>query len=83
MSNIFSADYYEGDSLVREGVYAFYNYEFDRSVSILDKAKDKYSNHPGVHMIWAASRWVQAKAVYSTEKSLGEPPLQKTALQKR
>ena len=69
MSNIFSEDYYEGDSLVREGVYAFYNYEFDRSVSILDEAKDKYSNHPGVHMIWAASRWVQAKAVYSTEKS--------------
>ena len=69
VSNIFARDYYEGDSLVREGVYAFYNYEFDRSVEILNEAKDKYYNHPGVHMIWAASRWVQAKAIYSTKRS--------------
>ena len=69
ISNIFAKDFYEGDSLVREGVYAFYDYEFDRSVSILSEAKDKYFNHPGVHMIWAASRWVQAKAVYSTKRS--------------
>ena len=69
ISNIFAKDFYEGDSLVREGVYAFYDYEFDRSVAILSEAKDKYFNHPGVHMIWAASRWVQAKAVYSTKRS--------------
>ena len=69
LSNIFATDFYEGDSLVREGVNAFYNYEFDRSIDILTIAKEKYSNHPGVHMIWAASRWVQAKAIYSTERS--------------
>ena len=28
--------YYIGDSLVQEGVHAFYNYDFDKSVEILD-----------------------------------------------
>lgn len=34
-----SQAYYVGDSLVQEGVYAFYNYDFDNSVEILDQAK--------------------------------------------
>ena len=46
-----SQAYYVGDSLVQEGVYAFYNYDFDNSVEILDQAKKKYPDHPGVHLI--------------------------------
>ena len=61
--------FYEGDSIVEAGVRAFYNYRFDESVEILTEAREKYPNHPGVHMIWAASRWVRAKALYSTERS--------------
>ena len=61
--------FYEGDSVVEAGVRAFYNYRFDESVEILTEAREKYPNHPGVHMIWAASRWVRAKALYSTERS--------------
>ena len=34
-----SQAYYVGDSLVQEGVHAFYNYDFDNSVEILDQAK--------------------------------------------
>ena len=69
LSNIYSKDFYEGDSLVREGVNAFYNYEFDRTINVLTDAREKYPNHPGVHMIWAVSRWVNAQAIYSTERS--------------
>ena len=54
--------YYVGDSLVQEGVHAFYNYDFDNSVEILDQARKKYPDHPGVHLIWAASRWVRSQA---------------------
>ena len=61
--------FYEGDSIIEAGVRAFYNYRFDESVEILTEAREKYPNHPGVHMIWAASRWVRAKALYSTERS--------------
>ena len=28
-TSAFANEYYKGDALVREGVYAFYNYEFD------------------------------------------------------
>ena len=32
-------DYYKGDTLVRKGVFAFYNYEFDDAVAILSEAR--------------------------------------------
>ncbi len=57
-----SQAYYVGDSLVQEGVHAFYNYDFDNSVKILDQAKKQYPDHPGVHLIWASSRWVRSQA---------------------
>ena len=66
LSLIFSNNYYRGDSLILEGVYAFYNYEFDRSVIILDKARKEFPDHPGVHLIWVASRWVRSQANNST-----------------
>ena len=47
----------KGDSLVMAGVRSFYNYEFDRSIDILDKARLEYPNHPGVHFIWSSSKY--------------------------
>ena len=57
-----SQAYYVGDSLVQKGVNAFYNYQFDNSVIILEQAREKFPDHPGVHLIWAASRWVKSQA---------------------
>ena len=62
--------FYEGDSIVEAGVRAFYNYRFDESVEILTEAREKYPNHPGVHMIWAASRWVRAKALIQLREAI-------------
>ena len=64
-----SSDYYRGDSLVQEGVYAFYNYDFDRAVSILSQAREEYPDHPGVHLIWAASRWVKSQATSTVKET--------------
>ena len=55
-TSAFANEYYKGDTLVREGVYAFYNYEFDKAVNILSNARDEFPDHPGVHLIWAASK---------------------------
>ncbi len=57
-----SQSFYFGDSLVKEGVYAFYNYDFDNAIEILTQAQNLYPDHPGVHLIWAASRWVRSQA---------------------
>ena len=65
----------DGDSMVMEGVRAFYNYEFDRATNILDDARLKYPDHPGVHFIWSSSKYYisQAKdpiaATYDTLKN--------------
>ena len=72
---VHSDDYYKGDTLVRKGVHAFYNYEFDKAVDILTQARDNFPDHPGVHLIWAASRWVRSQAnspVKETYKILNE-----------
>ena len=69
LSVLFSNEYYPGDSLVWEGVHAFYNYEFDHSVKILTKAREIYPDHPGVHLVWAASRWVRSKANDPVERT--------------
>ena len=66
-TSAFANEYYKGDTLVREGVYAFYNYEFDKAVNILSNARDEFPDHPGVHLIWAASRWVRAQATSPVE----------------
>ena len=61
--------FYRGDSLVREGVDAFYNYDFDHAVDVLNQARIEYPNHPGVHLIWAASRWRRAQASNPIEET--------------
>ena len=43
--------------------------DFDNSVEILDQARKKYPDHPGVHLIWAASRWVRSQANEPVEKT--------------
>ena len=53
----------KGDSLVMEGVKSFYNYEFDRSIDILDKARLQYPKHPGVHFIWSSSKYYISQGV--------------------
>ena len=68
-SLLFSNDFYEGDSLVKKGVYSFYNYEFDEAVSILSKARKDFPDHPGVHLIWAASRWVKAQSTLTVPET--------------
>ena len=47
----------EADSFIMSGVTAFYNYEFSKSIEILDQARLRYPNHPGVHFIWASSKY--------------------------
>ena len=68
-SSILASDYYEGDFAVKEGVYAFYNYDFDQAVNILTKARKDFPDHPGVHLIWAASRWVKAQSNLTIEET--------------
>jgi len=68
-STLFPRDYYEGDHLVKDGVYALYNYEFDRAVTTLTNARDEYPDHPGVHLIWVAARWVRSQANDSFEEA--------------
>ena len=46
-----------GDIEVRRGTDAFYNYEYERSVKVLDSARKKYPGHPGVHVAWVAAKW--------------------------
>lgn len=51
-----------GDSLIMEGARAFYNYDFDRSIKVLNIARDKYPTHPGVHFIWASAKYYISQA---------------------
>ncbi len=46
-----------GDDVVRAGVDAFYNYEYEKSIRILTQARVDYPEHPGVHVAWAAAHW--------------------------
>ena len=44
-----------GDEMVMEGVDAFFNYDFEKSIEVLSKARIEYRNHPVVHVVWAAA----------------------------
>jgi len=69
ISILHADDYYKGDTLVKKGVHAFYNYEFDKAVNILSEARVQFPDHPGVHLIWAASRWVRSQAHSPVEET--------------
>ena len=51
-----------GDSLVWEGVNAFYNNETARAVDILTEARKKYPLNAAVHFTWASARWLNSQA---------------------
>jgi len=53
----------KADSIIMSGVRAFYNYDFDRSIEILDKSRIDFPNHPGVHFIWASSKYYVSQRV--------------------
>ena len=57
-----------GDHAVRKGADAFYNYEYERSIEILNKARKDYPDHPGVHVAWAAAHWRNDEANLSLEE---------------
>lgn len=57
-----------GDKVVREGGNAFYNYEYERSIEILAKARKDYPDHPGVHIAWAAAHWRKDEAELPLEE---------------
>ena len=46
-----------GDKAVRAGADAFYNYEYEKSIRILTKARKDFPEHPGVHVAWVAAHW--------------------------
>ena len=56
-SPLFSLENGKGDSLVMDGVRAFYNYEFKRSIETLDSARDLFPRHSGVHFIWSSAKY--------------------------
>ena len=57
-----------GDKAVRAGADAFYNYEYEKSIKILTKARKDYPEHPGVHVAWAAAHWRYEEANLTIEE---------------
>ncbi|MEE9165922.1 MAG: hypothetical protein V3U24_00450 [Candidatus Neomarinimicrobiota bacterium] len=58
-----------GDELVWEGIDAFYNYEFDRAVTVLTTGRKEFPAHPTVHLTWAVSLWLKAQMYDGIEES--------------
>ena len=42
---------HKGDAFVKQGVDAFFNYEFEKSIEILSKARSAYPDHPVDHAV--------------------------------
>ncbi len=62
-----------GDKAVRAGADAFYNYEYEKSIKILTKARKDYPEHPGVHVAWAPTLVLAQKAIAEMLKPEGLP----------
>jgi len=60
---------YPGDEIVWQGVHAFYNYETNSAIEILQKAREDYPENPTVHLTWAAARWLHNQANSTVEKT--------------
>ena len=58
-----------GDSLVWEGVNAFYNNETARSITVLTKAREEFPLNAAVHFTWATARWLHSQANDPVEKT--------------
>ena len=57
-----------GDKAVRAGADAFYNYEYEKSIKILTKARKDNPVHPGVHVAWVAAHWRYEEANLNIEE---------------
>ena len=58
---------HKGDAFVKQGVDAFFNYEFEKSIEILSKARSAYPDHPVVHVVWAAAWYHFDQSMYSAD----------------
>tara|TARA_Y100000590_G_scaffold273612_1_gene307228 strand:- start:350 stop:1429 length:1080 start_codon:yes stop_codon:yes gene_type:complete len=58
-----------GNDRLWEGIYAFYSYEFQKSVAILTEVKSNHPEHPTVHFTWAVAKWLRAQAYDGIEAS--------------
>jgi hypothetical protein len=58
---------HSADEKVREGVSAFYNYDTKNAAATLEDIRTTDPDHPGVHLVWAASRWLDAQYNNTTE----------------
>ncbi len=58
-----------GDSIVWEGVNAFYNNETALAVDILTKARKEFPLNAAVHFTWASARWLHSQANDPVEKT--------------
>ncbi len=59
---LYSQAAYPGDHEVWKGVQAFYNYETDESINILQKARIDFPENPTVHLTWVAAKWLHNQA---------------------
>ena len=51
-----------GDSLVVKAANAFYNFETNKAITILDSARIKYPNNPLLHFTWVAAQMLHSEA---------------------
>ncbi len=58
-----------GDSLVWDGVNAFYNNETIKAVDILTEVRKKYPLNAAAHFTWATARWLHSQANDPIEKT--------------
>ncbi len=59
----------DGNEKVWKGINAFYNYEFNKSVRILNEARNEFPYHPSVHFTWAVSKWLYSRAYHGIDES--------------
>lgn len=57
------------DSMIWRGIKAWYNYDTERSVRILDSARVLYPDHPTVHLVYAAARYQHSQATDPIEEN--------------
>ena len=58
-----------GDSLVWEGVNAFYNNETVKAVDILTEVRKEFPLNAAVHFTWVSARWLHSQANDPVEKT--------------
>ncbi len=62
------AGQHPGDDVVRVGVDAFYNYDYENGIRILTQARKDFPENPVVHVTWAAAYWRRNEAYLPQDK---------------